>query len=907
MAPRGSGSRAANIFVLKTLAVAPPRFSIASMTSVSARVWRSRCRSCLVSCVSALLLALLALYAVQADRCRRDVFNADEGVWQMDRFMGYQLYLSHRGEHPWHTDGGAIFLSRQYLNATGNSSEQTKIWKHGAAYRFEGNRRLWNKHYGSTLWQLDQVAFARGICQGLVKEPRCTGRTTYPVCCKQLCWENDCIVWSWRTDRYRAGVPGNTHECWLGFTNQTTCSDPDDHEMWFCPFGGSRRGAELIVVALAVCLACPWFCALYCFVCFCTRLSWTKASSCIGRLFELGRRVPKFGWSFGRSLGRPATSRFGPEICAARVDVALTAGRYTYPLLLLWASVHLHRCQEVLFYDKVKSNGLAKYLLDSDVSVALLWFFFASCAFWRPRWVTVRLLDAANVASGVVMFTKYMSLTQDDLFYNMSWMVFLRIAISLMCGNIRLVCVIQCLLIPCNLWTYLSLADEDQMPSVWTEHEVTARAAYEFYAKGFGWRVLQMTLVQSFFVVMLSWIVEVSLRRQVIATEIAKEAIQEAKATDESFRLVHRLLDSMCDAVVLLDANLRLVQEDAKLSNLLMRSQPLSAGFHFPDAIAADDVQNVLDCLAREERNDQRDGLSNTCVVHVLSSYSRTVKLRLFASCVGSDTGPRYLLGFAEAEIGEDWFGAGAHGFHAGMPVEHAIDEHAGAGEVSTMGCPGGGQASSDASNESLGGDSAASESTGDDDELSLVVATSGDLQIQNLSLELRRRLSSAATSIGGSLAASSTSDVGFGNWLLSSDFNDFQNWLLRVLGSKSAAGGDAGDAVRCEYPIALKIYPLCTRRLWRVTAVIGEPVHRVLLVLKRHKRRERRCAFVEETSSRSPTGRAGEPHVIATASPEVAKMPSEDIARVTGLVAQLVTTYGHRSRQEDSDDAATI
>jgi len=134
------------------------------------------------------------------------------------------------------------------------------------------------------------------------------------------------------------------------------------------------------------------------------------------------------------------------------------------------------------------------------------------------------------------------------------------------------------------------------------------------------------------------------------------KALVSLQNMDTAATLVRGLLDSICDAVVKLDHELRLTETCPALSTMLLRDGPLAPGMLLTDLLVPDDGERFRSCLSAPsvsglgevgQRSDR--AFAGLCHVKLKHRFGSVLPVNLFFSSMALATGQvSYLIGIQE-------------------------------------------------------------------------------------------------------------------------------------------------------------------------------------------------------------------------------------------------------------------
>eukprot|EP00927_Polykrikos_kofoidii_P083374 TRINITY_DN8516_c0_g1_i8.p1 TRINITY_DN8516_c0_g1~~TRINITY_DN8516_c0_g1_i8.p1 ORF type:complete len:808 (-),score=111.01 TRINITY_DN8516_c0_g1_i8:39-2462(-) len=245
------------------------------------------------------------------------------------------------------------------------------------------------------------------------------------------------------------------------------------------------------------------------------------------------------------------------------------------------------------------NSGLPVYMLVYIISIPILW-----------RHVSSKWLDVGNVLMSALFFARYSCFWQFWYLENAFFMDSCRFIQCFCFIKVRLSAVLQTLITVSDVSTALR----------------EGRRGADLY--------VLFKVFYCFVIISVTVVVET-------ATWAAARAILVARQADDARSHVQRLLSSMCDAVVHLNADLQLLRASPQLACLLLRTgcPTLLSGRNFLEFVAVADQQRFITFMNNESsladtRSDESKPPVHALHLHLLEAYQRHVSVEIFASSI---------------------------------------------------------------------------------------------------------------------------------------------------------------------------------------------------------------------------------------------------------------------------------
>mmetsp|Transcript_134445 Transcript_134445/g.326755 ORF Transcript_134445/g.326755 Transcript_134445/m.326755 type:complete len:808 (+) Transcript_134445:67-2490(+) len=298
-----------------------------------------------------------------------------------------------------------------------------------------------------------------------------------------------------------------------------------------------------------------------------------------------------------------------------------------------------------------------KYLCDSE-GVPLMFVAGAATLFVMMPWlVTPHGLNYANVLLSGMWAWKAAVSSEKYYDYSYAWILACRTFQGMILGNVWLTIFLHAVvsaigIVVCSYYQHTPSSIQNARPY--------REVSFFLLMSTLTWTFEQIQLAQ------------------------ARAKVQ-ARRSDHTSTLVYRILSCMCEAVVRLDADLRLSEPCPKLSSLLLRQGPLPPGVRFTDLMPPEDAQHVHECLECEEGplgeecsdaigTGPDSALAGLCHLRLNTGNTGNgskLPVDLFYSCVPDSEGQlSYLIGIQEDREGQPHYPEVAGGLELASTLE---------------------------------------------------------------------------------------------------------------------------------------------------------------------------------------------------------------------------------------------
>eukprot|EP00419_Tripos_fusus_P067645 CAMPEP_0172933126 /NCGR_PEP_ID=MMETSP1075-20121228/220348_1 /TAXON_ID=2916 /ORGANISM="Ceratium fusus, Strain PA161109" /LENGTH=645 /DNA_ID=CAMNT_0013794463 /DNA_START=226 /DNA_END=2163 /DNA_ORIENTATION=+ len=298
----------------------------------------------------------------------------------------------------------------------------------------------------------------------------------------------------------------------------------------------------------------------------------------------------------------------------------------------------------VLSSDGHWPQGPLFYLFSSEAIPVLLFLGFMIACDMYPPIVASRNLDFANILLHGMWAWRMVTVLKAERRWNAYWMLAGRLWQGLLFGNAWLSIFLNSLVVAVDIFVYGYI---DQSTSCLLQDSYMDCPDYPMTSlKNYVFREVGIFVIASSVI----WAFE-----QLQLAEA--KALVKVKNCDAATRLVRGLLSYICDAVVVLDNELRLVEPCPTLSAILLRDGPLTPGMQFSDLIVPEDRERFLSCLSAStgsghgEAGQGSNGTSaGLCHVRLKHRLAHMFQVSLFFSSMASTMGQvSYLIGIQES------------------------------------------------------------------------------------------------------------------------------------------------------------------------------------------------------------------------------------------------------------------